>query len=177
MGTSSRRLQRPEVWSGVGLPSLSRDPPKSRASSHRSGLGVRQVSVRQPKTTMEEYNQRQVKSLIALGVLAKSPALLGCLICLHTAEVTGSIPVSPTHHSVREHWCFRVCRLVGLCRSAAKPHKSPTSRRPLKPRWAWQICRVDVNIYSLGCAWVAVSHDRLHLGWHPPVDDEQSGRC
>jgi len=45
---------------------------------------------------MEDHNRRQVKSLVALGVLAESPVIVGSLICIHTAEVTGSIPVSPT---------------------------------------------------------------------------------
>jgi len=48
---------------------------------------------------MEDHNRRQVKSLVALGVLAESPVIVGSLICIHTAEVTGSIPVSPTPRS------------------------------------------------------------------------------
>ena len=65
-------------------------------SQRPASRGVRQVSVRQPKTIKNDQNGQQTKSPVPYGFLAESPGAQGGLICLHTAEVGGSNPPAPT---------------------------------------------------------------------------------
>jgi hypothetical protein len=81
----------------LSLPSSPVDRHHENPPSLSDGLLVSvKVSVRQRRTTMDEATRRQAESPDLPGESGNLPVAPRSQFRLHTAEVTGSIPVAPT---------------------------------------------------------------------------------